>query len=116
MRQTIYKKHISILMVMVVFTISVTGIYRNAHDTDLTGYAKCEQGTGHLSAIPSPVDEHSVPDHNDSSCYCPGHAPLMEQPIQLVCSQLISPLEFHEPFKAIPEVYLPKYIPPHILV
>ena len=107
-------------MALVMFTIAVTGIYRDMHDTEPTGCAKYEQCTGYLSAdtgsTSCPVDEHSVPDHNDSSCYCPGHAPLTMQPIQLICSQLMSPLEFHEPFKAIPEVYLPKYIPPHILV
>jgi hypothetical protein len=121
MRRTLYKKYISFLMVMVMFTISVTGFCRSACATELPSDTKYEHGTGYLSAIEKgcpfcPIDQHSVPDHCDSSCHCPCHAPLTEQPGQLVCSQQISPLVFPEPFKALPEVYLSKFIPPHILV
>ena len=120
MRRTFYEKYISFLMVVVMITISLTGIYRSAVTTGYAGDVKYGQCAGSPSPIekacPScPIDDHSVPDHCDSSCYNPCHAPFTAQPVQIVCLQLISPLEFYEPFKALPEVYLPKFILPHIL-
>ena len=118
MKLSRFRKHISFLMVVGILAISVTGFSRiscageSAKDTTWGGYLSALDKQ-HTSC---PVDEHSVPDHRDSSCHCPGHAPLTEQPIQISCSQLITPFEFPEPFKALPEVYLPKYIPPDILV
>lgn len=120
MRRPLYRKCISYLMVMVLLTMSVTGFCRSACATEQPGDAKYEHG-GYLSAFekgcPScPIDEHSTADHCDSSCHCACHAPLTAQPVQVVCSQLIAPLVFPELFKALPEVYLSKFIPPHILV
>lgn len=120
MKRILYEKCISFLMVVVMFTISVTGIYRSALATECPGDVKYGQCAGSPSpvekACPScPVDDHSVPDHCDSSCYSPRHAPLTVPAVQIVYLPLISQLEFYEPFKALPEVYLPKFIPPDIL-
>jgi hypothetical protein len=66
-------------------------------------------------ACPScPIDENTVTDHCDSSCYCACHAPLPGQTLRTAYSQLITFLVFAEPFKAVPEVFLPKFIPPQI--
>ncbi len=121
MKQNRFRKHISFLMVVVIFTISVTGFTRISESGESAKYTSYSPGGTYHSSVeiqhPScPVDEHSVPDHCDSSCHCPSHAPLTVQPIQVICSQLITPFVFLEPFKALPEVYLPKFIPPDILV
>jgi hypothetical protein len=115
-----FLKYTSFLMVIVVFTISAAGFCRSAHAAELSVDAVSPHGVSYLSAIEKgcpycPVDEHSVPDHCDSSCHCPCHASLTAQPVQIVCSQQISPLVFPEPFKFLPEVYLSKFIPPQNL-
>lgn len=119
MRQLIYK-NVSFCMIIIMFAITVTGFCRGAHAAELSFDAPSEQSASYLNAVenqcPScPIDEHSAPDHCDSSCNCPCHAPLTAQPVQVVCSQLITPLVFSEPFKAVPEVYLSKFIPPQNL-
>lgn len=105
-------------MVVVLFTISVTGFCRNTHFFELSAASPTQTGS-YLTAVEKgcpicPIDEHSVPDHCDSSCYCACHAPLAPQPVEISCSQLVSSLVFAEPFKAIPEVYLSMFIPPQI--
>lgn len=62
-----------------------------------------------------PLDQHSDSGHCGSACYCACHAPLMAQPVQLVCARLLTPLLFHESVKYPPEVYLSKFVPPEIL-
>jgi hypothetical protein len=108
-------------MVMAIIAISLSGFWRNAQSAELPSDTAYEQSAGNFSKIDQqcpacPSDQHSVPGHYDSSCNCPCHAPLTAQPVQLVRSQQIALFEFHEPFKSLPEVYLPKFIPPHILV
>lgn len=122
MNRAFLQKFISLLMVAVILAISSPGFCQSAHSTEAS-CAAISQGhdNSYLSAAEKqcpdcPVNDHSIPDHCDSCCYCSCHAPLTVQPLQIICSQLITPLEFHEPFKTIPEVYLSKFIPPHILV
>lgn len=119
MRQFVHS-YVSFCMIIVIFAISAAGFCRNAHAAELSFDATYEHSISYLSAsekqCPScPIDEHSTPDHCDSSCYCSCHAPLTAQPVQVVCSQQMTPLVFPEPFKALPEVYLSKFIPPHII-
>ncbi|KAF0220110.1 MAG: hypothetical protein FD174_1555 [Geobacteraceae bacterium] len=121
MKHPVLRKFCALILLMVIISMSVTGFCRSAHAADPSCDTTYDMAPGTYSAIekqcPScPVDEHSVPDHCDSSCHCPCHAPLTAQPVQVVCSRQIAPLVFPEPFKALPEVYLPKFIPPHILV
>ena len=124
MRRQLFRKYVSFLMSMVMFTISVAGFCQSAHSFELSVDPHARTG-GHLSAAIEtengcpicPMDGHSEsePDHCESSCYCACHAPLMPQPVQIVCSRQSSPLIFIESFKAIPEVYLSKFIPPQNL-
>ena len=106
------------MMAMVILSMSLSGF---AHAAELSVNACAAETvaphgeTGHQCPT-CPVDEHSTPDHCDSSCHCPCHAPLMLQPVEVACSRQITLLLFSEPFKALPEVYLSKFIPPHILV
>jgi len=120
MKQAFYRKSISFLMVIAILTISVTGFCRGANAMELSGYSGNSQAVSYLDTIEKgcstgPADKHSVPDHCDSSCNCPCHAPLTVEPVRISCSQKISSLTSFEPFKAIPEVYLSRFIPPQNL-
>ena len=59
---------------------------------------------------PSENDQSS--DHDASACYCSCHLPVIVQPIQINHVPLVSDLVAFEPFTALPEVCLPKFIPP----
>jgi hypothetical protein len=121
MNRTDYRKYISFVMIMAILAISMSGFCRAgiaasppcAAEYHIDKY-NCDQHDKDSSACPA--DEHSVPGHCDSNCDCPCHAQLTAQPVQVVCLQPVAPLEFHEPFMSLPEVYLSKFIPPHILV
>lgn len=119
MNRLIYRKYISLVIVMAIFTVSVSGFcpgeiaassaiaaeYRNDGDG-------CDQHWKGSHACP--VDEHSIPGHCDSNCDCPCHAQLTADLFQIICSRQVVPLDIHEPFRALPEVYLPRFVPPHI--
>lgn len=116
-----FHRYVSFCMIIVMLAISVTGFCRGAHAAELSFDATFEHSASYLNAVenqcPScPIDEHSTPDHCDSSCHCPCHAPLTVQTVQVGYSPQGTPFTFFEPFKALPEVYLSKFIPPHILV
>lgn len=120
MLRSILKKCITFLMVIVMVVISVTGFCRSASAIGPSDNIKCADGVKHLDtgknqSPASPSNDHAAPDHCDSSCSCPCHAPLTAQPSLVVCVCPIDALVFFEPYKALPEVYLPKFIPPHIL-
>ncbi len=59
-----------------------------------------------------PGDHNPGADHDASGCYCSCHLPVTEQPIRIHHSPLIVSLTTFEPFTALPEVFLPKFIPP----
>jgi hypothetical protein len=114
------RNFLSLLMMMVILAGFLNGFCQSACATELSGDAKCQQSTGFSAAVeegcPScPADEHSGSHHCDSCCNCPCHAPLTEQPVQLFRSLQLSALVFFEPFTALPEVFLSKFIPPQNL-
>jgi hypothetical protein len=115
-----FVKFIAVVMVMMVTAVSVHAF---CHDTEAKepAYSSVCQGNS-VHAYPAgdhshsaPGDDHSVPEHCDSCCACPCHTLLIGNPFQFVCSHQVIKLNFHDPFKALPEVYLPKFVPPHIL-
>ena len=115
MGRSIYWKYISCLMVLVILAISVTGFCPDTCAAELpdnlnSGHCTAGAIDGHCPS--SPVNDHAASDQYDPSCHCPCHAPLTTQPVQITCSQRISPLLFIDPFKAIPEVFLSRFIPP----
>lgn len=60
----------------------------------------------------APLEPHKDYDGCDSCINCACHAPLTVQPIQLGYNPITLNLNKSEPFKHLPEVYLPKFIPP----
>lgn len=126
MWQADLRKCVSLIMVLLLVTLSVTGFCRNAFSSELpsdsTFSSSITKGAGNTAILAfgacCPVDpehDHSLPDHCDSSCNCACHAPLMVHPVQLVCRSLVTPLVFHETTSYPPEVYLSKFIPPENL-
>lgn len=121
MMRSLIHKYISIFMVIVIFAISVAGFCRDAHAAELSDDVHCDHDSSYLSPIekqcPScPGNGPSESNHCDSSCYCSCNVSLTVQPVLVSYSPLIAFLVFPEPFEALPEVYLSKFIPPHILV
>ncbi|MCM2357156.1 MAG: hypothetical protein NDI77_03340 [Geobacteraceae bacterium] len=78
--------------------------------------AACDAGGAGADHCPScPDSGQSETDSCASSCYCSCHLPVTGLPFQLKHTPVISELVFFEPFTALPEVYLPKFIPPQNL-
>lgn len=115
----LYRKITALLMVMVIVTMAVAGFCRSAHASEPPGDAPYGHCAGHFDEMEQqcpdcPDDSHSGPDQCDSSCNCSCHASLAAQPIQLRYSPQIATLVAIEPIKSLPDVYLPKFVPPQI--
>jgi len=113
-------KHTALLLVILIITVSTMGFSHAADsgaETDDPHHPcqmRCLDATG--SSCPDyPADEQSVPHECDSSCHCPCHAQLNAEPVQIGSSPPASHLYVFEPFQSLPEVYLSRFIPPHIL-
>ncbi len=120
MNLPVFKPYISFIMLLVMLSISLNGLTCSSCASEVPGSAKFSTETdsacsGDKHGPVCPIDEHSVPDHNDSGCTCPCHASLTACHFQISFSLQVIQLNIHDPFKALPEVYLPKFIPPHIL-
>ncbi len=70
-------------------------------------------GAGHCPACPG--DDHSDTDHDAGSCFCACHLPLIAPKIEICYNPIVTSLFPLEKFSAIPEVFLPKFIPPQNL-
>jgi len=119
MNRQLFQKYISFLMVIVILSIAVNGFCQSSDTVEFSVAAKNIQKGTYISSIDtqcpeSPVNKSAQPDHCNSSCYCSCHAPLTLQSVRLCYFPPIDPLSTFEPFKAIPEVYLSKFIPPQI--
>ena len=60
----------------------------------------------------APLEHQTEDDGCDCCVNCACHAPLMTQPLLARYNPVIRELQPLEPFKLLPEVYLPKFIPP----
>lgn len=121
MNLQLFQKYISFLMVIVILSIAVNGFCQSSDIVEFSVAAKNVQKDTYIFSIDtqcpeSPVNKSAHPDHCSSSCHCSCQAPLTLQSGRLCYSPSIDPLSSFEPFKAIPEVYLSKFIPPQILV
>jgi len=116
MPRGILKKFISLL---VIATILAASLFCSCLDSHAAEQSRPEAaGTAcaaddHCPACPA--DDHPDADHCASSCFCSCHLPLTVLAIRIEHSQVITDLVFLESFTAMPEVYLPKFIPPQNL-
>lgn len=122
MSYSLFHKSVSFVLLAVMLTFATAGFSHGACAEDVPGssVASADAVTSSIAAGTQgpvcPCDDHSTDSgHCGISCQCPCHASLTPQPVQVGCSPQISPLLFFEPFKALPEVYLSKFIPPQNL-
>jgi hypothetical protein len=64
----------------------------------------------------SPLEQHQDADGCDSCLNCACHAPLASQLFRLGYTPIIVRQSRSETFTYLPEVYLPRFIPPQIQV
>jgi hypothetical protein len=121
MRKLIQQKFLSMIFLVVTLTVTINGVYACAHDTD----SQMSAAGDHASSLGisashhcpcCPVEQHNNCDDCDACTNCFCHAPLTIQPFQLYYNPNIRDLSTSDPLKHLPEVYLSKFIPPHILV
>ena len=115
-------KFTSVGLILVILAASFLGLCRETHAAEESWVAPAQAYSQNVDASSDehcpacPHEEQSDADHCASSCYCSCHLPLTVQPVHIRFSPVVTDLIFIEPFKALPEVYLSKFIPPHILV
>ncbi|HJV66113.1 MAG TPA: hypothetical protein VJ550_10300 [Geomonas sp.] len=115
------KKLVSSLLVLGFFAMTMSVLVGNACAAGLAGQAKNGCSAGKLISVDKespccPCDDDDSPSgHCNPFCSCACHAHLPTEALLVVFTEVVTPLEFHEAPQAIPEVYLSKFIPPHIL-
>ncbi|HEY6837326.1 MAG TPA: hypothetical protein VI389_01150 [Geobacteraceae bacterium] len=112
------KKLIASLLVVVTVVATSFCLCTEAHARHAEGIHGQETGDVTVAAAvdhcPScPESEHTGADHCDCACSC--HLPVTVQPVHIRFSPAITLLIVSEPFNALPEVYLPKFVPPQNL-
>ena len=116
MRTVIHLKYVATILLLVLLAISVNGVHtdihaRQHHLTVTDAQASLSSDAAH-SCPCTPDEQHNDCDECDSCIHCACHAPLTVQTFQLRYAPLIITLSATDPFKHLPEVVLPKFIPP----
>ena len=113
-------KFTSVGLILVILAVSFLGLCRETHAAEESWVApapecsqKIDASDDHRPACPH--EEQSDVDQCASSCYCSCHLPVTVQPLRLLHVPIISRLLVYEPFTALPEVFLSKFIPPQNL-
>ena len=110
------KKFTSLVLILTVLAASGLCSCLDSHAAEQSLAASVTAECAAADHCPAcPADDHSDADHCASSCYCSCHLPLTVQAIRIVHSPVITELIFPESFTVMPEVYLPKFIPPQNL-
>ena len=114
-------KFFSLMLLVVMLTVTINGVHESAHALQSHVTAAGDQvSPADISASQhspcSPHEHHDDYDGCDTCINCVCHASLIIQPFQFCYNPSILDLSTSDPFKFLPEVYLSKFIPPHILV
>lgn len=113
------KKFISSLLIVMIVMATSFCLCTETHAAkrSVHGQGACDALAGATADhCPScPDSDHTGADHCDSSCYCSCHLPVTVQPVLIRFSPVVTSLIVSEPFNTLPEVYLPKFIPPQNL-
>ena len=117
MRKLIPNKFFPQLLLLVMLTMTINGVFESAHAMQSHVAAADGQGLHSEASVLhqgpwTPLEQHKDNDGCDTCINCACHAPLTVQPYQLVYNPIILNLGSSEPFTYQPEVYLPKFIPP----
>jgi hypothetical protein len=120
MRKLIPTQFVTHLLLLVMTVTMVHGVHESAHAMQgsiLAGDAAVTQGelsAPHECPCPPPV-EHQDYDGCDNCINCSCHALLRAHALVLNYAPVIASLHFSAPFQFLPEVFLPKFVPPQIL-
>lgn len=103
---------IAILTVTALFPCPKDAAAEQSRGSQLQSFTALDVTAGdHCPNCPDQGD-HSESGHCDSCCSCSCHPPVIGQPVRIRLDQVVIDLVFLELFTALPEVYLPKFIPP----
>ena len=122
MRHSSSHKFVTYLLLIVILTLSTAGFCQDACADEIAVDKSIKSANSVASFFAAektgpccPCNQKSDNDNRCDSCrYCCCHAPLISQSVQVVYTAQVIPITSSEPFTAFPEVYLPKFIPPHI--
>ena len=120
MRKLFSPKFVSQLILLVILTMTINGVLESAHAMQSHVKAANDQtalseiSTSHQCLCCSSPEQHKDYDGCDTCFNCICHAPLTNQPIQISYNSSIQALSISEPLMFLPEVFLSKFIPPHI--
>ena len=114
-------KKLSWVLLLVMLTVAINGLHKGAHAMQCRVIVANDQlSYSEISATNQcpccPVEQHNHSDGCYNCVHCACHVPLVVQPFQLGYSPLILNLSKSSLFRFLPEVYLPKFIPPQIHV
>ena len=119
MRKLIPLKFFSRLLLVVILTVTINGIYESARAMQSHVKMVNDQLLSRISSTHqcpcTPLEQRKDYDGCDTCTNCTCHAPLTIQSLQLRYNPVVSDLNTPDPFKHLPEVYLSKFIPPQNL-
>jgi len=120
MRKLLYLKFFSWLLLVVILTAVTHGVCENAHASQVQPTVASEHASqsevfasGQCPCCPLEHEEN--PDVCDSCINCLCHASLTIPHFRLTYNPVILDLKGSHPFRHLPDVYLPKFIPPQNL-
>lgn len=112
-------KFISSVVLVVMLTVTINCVHESAYAMQGHVSAAVERAStpdiseSHQCPC-TPLGEHKDYDGCDTCINCVCHASLTVEPFQLSYNPIMLNLSKSDPFKHLPEVYLPKFIPPQI--
>jgi hypothetical protein len=121
MRKFIPLKFVSQLLLLVALIVIVHGVHESAHAMQDSVLASGDSVITHgQPSAPqncpcAPPMEHKDYDGCDTCINCACHAMLAVPQLVLNYNPIILDLRFSDPYQYLPEVFLPKFIPPQIL-
>ena len=120
MREILNLKLLSWIVLAVILTALTHGVCESAHASQGQSASATEQNSGHEISVSAnspccPLEQHSDSDICDTCINCICHVSLAIQRFQFCYTPVIVDLKTSDPFRLMPEVYLPKFIPPQNL-
>jgi hypothetical protein len=115
MRTTCLRKFTSLLLVVMILAASVHGFCQESHAMEQSPVLSADTGWDAGQSPSCPGEDHSDADHDAASCFCSCHLPMIVLPLDIQPSPIVGTLSFFDRFTALPEIYLPKFIPPQNL-
>ncbi len=116
MQKLIPLKFFTLLLLMVILTVMINGVYESAEAMQncvATGYQEHSDISASHQCPCAPREQQKDYDGCDTCANCACHAPLIVLPFKLHYNpSSILALQPSDPFTFLPEVYLSKFIPP----